>query len=273
MSLTTRLLAALTDSAAALSERPDLAAAVGLHSLTLVGSLARDDFNEGGSDVDLLLVHGLDERPSSEIGRLPEVRAVLHLVGEPLLGLMRGAGRHRPFVIDCHFAAASLLARQPHWADPGCFLREHLARERYLWLYAFDLVEHGRTLWGDRPAETVRAYRPTAYLPLLVRQLREDLALAQSYPVTSDPSADLLHRWRELTGQILTLLALRFGGTSLRKREVYLAFNLRVPHFPGKDFAAALWAEYLYGTVFHRRDEWLRRGTRFCENGLKLLDQ
>ena len=272
MSLTTRLLDSLKQSAQTLDERPALAAAVGLQSVTLVGSLARDDFIVGGSDVDLLLVHGLGEHPSSEIGRRPEIRAILQLFGEPLLRLAGGTGRQKPFLIDCHFADAQTVAAQPQWADPAGFLREHMARDRFLWIYAFDLVAHSCTLWGEPPACAVSVFPVAGYLPYLVRQLREDLALLESYAIRPDPPERQVNQWKSLQGQLITLVALKHGCESLLKHDLYRTFNLHVAYFPGKDWAAAFWAEYLRGSVFHQRDEWLRRSTKFCENALGLLD-
>ncbi|MEI6502213.1 MAG: hypothetical protein WCP21_14450, partial [Armatimonadota bacterium] len=271
----------------------------------LVGSLSRDDFIEGGSDVDLLFVHEHGELPSRELGAHPALREAVRLFGEPLLAIGRHTGRQKPFVVDTHFADAHTVETQPRWADPAGFLREHMSHDRSLWLHAFDLVENGRVLWGESPVPALRVYEPAGYLPCLARELREELARLQSYsphPVRSQAAqqvcaftgglqldgvgmlrvgalrggADLpeaiINDWKRLTGQLLTALALQHGAPSLRKRDIFRHFNLRVPYFPGKDFAGHIWSEYLYGIVYDERDEWVRRCGRLCENGLKVLD-
>lgn len=306
MPLTDRLLEALSGSALALSEQPQLAAEAGLRSVTLVGSLSRNDFIEGGSDVDLLFVHDLGEQPSGELCKHPRLREVVQLFGEPLLRIGRNTGRQKPFLVDCHFADARVVDTQPCWADPAGFVHESMAHERTLWLYAFDLVENGQTLWGRPLASEVRVYEPQCYMPLLAQELREELVRLQSYQpapsmkapgqpkicaITGGLQLDGLGMprighsaagaaipeahisdWKRLTGQVLTALALQHGSPSLRKRDTFRYFNLRVPYFPGKDFAGHIWSEYLYGIVYDERDEWVRRCDRLCENGLKVLD-
>jgi hypothetical protein len=272
MALTDRLLISLNQSAAALCEQTQLVEAAGLRSVTLIGSLSRADFIEGGSDVDLLFVHSLGEQPAAELCAHPTLRAVVHHLGAPLLAIGRNTGRQKPFLIDCHFADVRTVADQPRWADPSGFLREYQRRERYLWIYAFDLLEHGWTLWGEPPAAAVTPYDPAAYVPLLVPCLREELARLQSFRVGAAVSPALISDWKRLVGQVLTLLALQYGSRSLRKQDTFRFFNLRVPYFPGKDFAGHIWSEYLYGIVYDERDEWVRRCSRLCENGLKVLD-
>lgn len=272
MGLTSRLLASLAEGALTLPQHPELLAAAALHSVTLVGSLARADFIEGGSDVDLLLVHGLADGPPEEVGRRPQIRALVHHFGEPLLHLGAGTGRLRPFAVDCHFASTRVLHSQPQWADPASFLREHLSRDRYLWLYAFDLEAHGKVLWGETPAASMRLYPPQQYLHHLVRDLREELARLQSHRVPADLSAAVLAGWKRFAGQLPTLLALCFGPPSLQKRDLYRTFNLSVPYFPGKDFAARLFSEYLYGITYQQDEEWVGRCSQFCANALALLD-
>lgn len=305
MALSDRLLTSLTDSARVLGERPELAAAAQVRSVVLVGSLSRDDFIEGGSDVDLLIIHEQGDRPSEELGRHPGLREIVRLFGEPLLAMGRNSGRQRPFMVDCHFADAHTVATQPQWADPAGFLREHMSHDRNLWLYAFDLLENGKGLWGEALVPTLRVFEFAGYLPLLARELREELVRLQSYSPQKPRSqaaqqvcaftgglqldgvgmlrvgalqggADIpdaiITDWKRLTGQVLTALALQHGSPSLLKRDTFRYFNLRVPYFPGKDFAGHIWSEYLYGIVYDERDEWVRRCARLCENGLKVLD-
>jgi len=305
MALSDRLLTSLTDSARALAERPEMAAAARVRSVVLVGSLCRDDFIEGGSDVDLLFIHDQGELSSDELGRHPALREVVRLFGEPLLAMARNSGRQRPFMVDCHFADAHTVETQPQWADPAGFLREHMSHDRNLWLYAFDLVENGKVLWGEPLTQTVQAFEPGGYMPLLARELREELVRLESYSPQrvrsqaaqqvcaftgglqldgvgmlrvgalrggADIPDTIIAGWKRLTGQLLTALALQYGSPSLRKRDTFRYFNLRVPYFPGKDFAGHIWSEYLYGIVYDERDEWVRRCGRLCENGLKVLD-
>ncbi|MEN6643516.1 MAG: nucleotidyltransferase domain-containing protein [Armatimonadia bacterium] len=268
MGLSTRLIENLHASAASLDT--SLAERAGLHSVALVGSLSRDDFNEGGSDVDLLFVHGLGEK-GSEVASLPEFRAVIQHFGEPLLRLGMSTGRQKPFLVDCHFADRQTVCRQPDWADPAGFLREYLSRDRYLWIYAFDFVENSLPLWGPDLRPAVRVYDPVSYLPMLTRSLREDLARLQSLQPVPEPPAKLINDWKHLSGQLSTLLSLKHGCRSLMKQALHRCFNLSVPYFDGKDFAASLWAEYLYGSVFQDRADWVRRCSRFCAGALKAL--
>lgn len=305
MALSDRLLLSLTESACALDEQPGVAAAARVRSVVLVGSLSRDDFVEGGSDVDLLLIHEHGELPSRELAAHPALGEIVRLFAEPLLAIGRHTGRQPPLLVDCHFVDAHTVETQPRWADPACFCREHLSHDRNLWLYAFDFAEHARTLWGDSPVPLLRVYEPAAYLPLLAQELRDELARLQAYSPRPGRSraesqvcaftgglqldgvgmlrvgargggADLpeaiINDWKRLTGRLLTALALQHGSPSLRKRDIFRHFNLRVPYFPGKDFAGHLWSEYLYGIVYDERDEWVRRCARLCENGLKVLD-
>lgn len=270
MGLASRLIEKLQTSAATLDA--SLAERVSLHSVTLIGSLSRDDFNEGGSDVDLLFVHGLGER-GSEVASLPDFRAVIQHFGEPLKRLGRTTGRPKPLVVDCHFGDRQTVSRQPDWADPAGFLREYLSRDRYLWLYAFDFVENSLPLWGPDLRPALRVWEPSAYLPVLARSLREELARLQAMPPGSEPPAGLVNDYQRLSGELSTLLSLKYGCRSLMKQAQHRSFNLLVPYFDGKDFAASLWAEYLYGSIFQDRADWVCRCSRFCAGALNLLEQ
>lgn len=299
MALADRLLEALTNSARKLAEQPQLVAQADLCSVTLIGSLSRGDFIEAGSDVDLLLVQRRDSEEATECGRHPPLREVVQLFGEPILRLARTTGRQKPLVLDCHFVNTETARTQPQWADPTCFSAAELGRDPYLWLYAFDLRAHAQTLWGEAPTPNIVAYDPRAYLPVFARQLQEQFerlsacaaqAVVQRQLCTFTGGVlldglgmprvgssgvrvpdSVIADWKRLTGQLLTTLALQYGPPSLLKRDVFRHFNLRVPYFPGKDFAGHLWSEYLYGIVYDERDEWVRRCARLCENGLKLL--
>lgn len=268
MGLATRLIESLHAGAASLDA--SLAGRVGLRSIALVGSLSRDDFNLGGSDVDLLFVHALGEQ-GSEVACDPSLRAIIQHFGEPLLRLGRGTGLQKPFLVDSHFADTQTVCRQPHWADPAGFLREYLCRDRFLWIYAFDFVEYSLPLWGEDLRPCLHVYDPRDYLSLLERPLRQELVRLQSPQPVADPPAQLINDWKHLSGQLMTLLALKHGPADLRKQALHRSFNLRVPYFDGKDFVASLWAEYLYGSVFQDRADWQRRCSRFCTGALKEL--
>jgi hypothetical protein len=196
---------------------------------------------------------------------------VVRHFGEPLLSLGAGTGRQKPFLVDCHFVDAEMLAQQPQWADPATFAPEHTSRDYYLWLYAFDLAANGARLWGENPAERVRVYSPADYVPQAAADLRRRLAALKSVDAGPDPTAEVTDRWKLVAGETLRLLALAHGCRSLRKQEVYRDFHALVPYFQGKDFSASLWAEYLYGSVFQDREDWLARCDRFCTKGLALL--
>lgn len=245
--------------------------ACGLWSVTLVGSLARDDFRPGGSDVDLLVVHQCGDLLSDEVGKRTDVRAVVRHFGEPLLQLTGGSGVQGAFVVDCHFVDLEVLRGQPHWAAPDRFLPTRTRHDRFLWIYCFDLVAHSRLLWGENPTALVHPHDPLPYIPTAARELARRVAELSAGTGESHALADLVDRWKAAAGELMALLALAHDCRSLRKQDLHRTFNTRVPYFPGKDFAASLWAECLYGTVFQERDEWVARCARFCESGLTLL--
>lgn len=269
MSLATRLIELLQEQSSSLRENPAPAEQAQVASVALIGSLARGDFRTGGSDVDLMFVHGLGERPAAEVAAAPSMRRPVGFLGEPLLQAGGGTGAQKPFLIDCHFVEGLVLATQPRWAEPSQFTLQWAERETYLWLYAFDLVRHIMPLSGPSPAIGVRAYDPAAYTETVLRQLRQRLAALRDDPPANQVEA--VNAWKLFAGRLLTALALSRGGRSLKKNEIYRDFNTLVPHFPGKDFAASLWAEYLYGSVFQDREDWLQRCRKFCEEGLATL--
>jgi hypothetical protein len=271
MALPERLVQLLHQAGADLAPDDVRVQATSLASITLVGSLSRDDFRVGGSDVDLLVVHGLGELPSAELGRRPELRGLVRHFGEPLMRAAGHSGLQKPFMIDCHFVDREVLAAQPQWATPETFTADLVTRDRFLWVYAFDLVAHGRVLWGESPVPLVQPREPEAYLALAAADWVRRLAEIARRPVPQPPSEELVNGWKAIAGEMMTLLALRHGCHSLRKQDVHRVFNTGVPYFPGKDFAASLWAEYLYGTVFQDRQEWVARCHRFCHNAAELL--
>lgn len=269
MSLATRLIELLREQSAFLHEHPASAEQAQVVSVALVGSLARDDFRQGGSDVDLMVVHTIGDKPAAEVGAMQPLRRLVQHCGEPLLHLGAGTGVQKPFVVDCHFVDSLILATQPRWAEPSQFTLALARRETYLWLYAFDLVQYAMPLFGPSPALGVRVHEPVSYVGVVRRQLHDDLQGLAAEP--QEPRPEFVERWKLLAGRVMTALALTRGGRSLKKNDVYRDFNLLAPGFPGKAFAASLWAEYLYGSVFQDRVEWLRRCRRFCEGALEVL--
>lgn len=236
-----------------------------------MGSLARGDFRPGGSDVDLLVVHQCGDLPCDDVGQRSDVRVVVRHFGEPLLQVAGGSGEQKPFMVDCHFVDLRVLRDQPRWADPRGFLSVDTRHDRFLWIYGFDFVQHACVLWGESPTALVQAYDPLLYVPVAARDLARRVAELSSAPPSSDALSERVDRWKSVAGELMTLLALAHGCRSLRKQDLHRVFNTRVPYFPGKDFAASLWAEYLYGTVFQERQEWVARCARFCASGLTLL--
>lgn len=271
MALARRLLDLLRQAGLALATEEHARRHCQLAAVALVGSLARDDFRPGGSDVDLMFVHGLGEGPSSDLGARPEMRTLARHFGEPLLRVAGLSGQQKPFMVDCHFVDREVLRTQPVWAAPASFTPALLPRDRFLWLYAFDFLAHATPLWGADPREFVQAFDPAEYLPVAAPDLRWRVAAATADPERTAPSTALVSRWKSLTGELMTLLAIRHGCRSLCKADVHRVFNTGVPYFPGKDFAASLWAECLYGTVFQERADWVARCERFCHNGLAAL--
>lgn len=269
MGLATRLLSALREQAAALQSSPDLAAQAQVVSVALIGSLSRNDFRDGGSDVDLMIVHTHGDLPAAEVAAVPALRRLVHEFGAPLLQLGGGTGVQKPFVVDCHFVDATVLATQPQWSDPIRMVADLRERDAYLWLYAFDLEQFALPLLGPHPAHGLTIQDPPAYTSTLRDHLRADWQALDA--ATHGADADTINHWKHLSGRLMTAFALSRGVRSLMKASVHRGFNLLAPHFAGKDFAASLWAEYLYGTVFQDRDDWLRRCRRFCANGLEVL--
>lgn len=268
MSIATRLIALLDEQSVSLKEHPGLAEQARVTAIALMGSLARDDFRTGGSDVDLMVVHAQGEKPAAELGRMPAMRKLIGLFGEPLLRIGRGCAGHRPLVVDCHFVDSLLLATQPRWAEPSRLTAAQADREPYLWVYAFDLTQHARPLYGPHPAAGLQCHEPAAYLPVIRQWLQERL---RQWPESDSPTDAMVEYARAMAWALLTALALGHGGRSMVKHELYRDFNLLAPSFAGKAFAASLWAEYLYGSVFQDRADWLQRCRRFCESGLEVL--
>ncbi len=266
-----RLLQLLQRAGQSLQATDPAVRACGLWSVALVGSLSRGDFRPGGSDVDLLVVHQCGDLPPAEVGRHPDVRVVVRHFGEPVVEACGGSGDHRPVVVDCHFVDLGVLRDQPRWAAPRQFLSVHTRHDRFLWIYGFDFVQHALVLWGESPTALVQAHDPLPYIPVAARDLSRRIADLSSATQEGGPLLELVDRWKAAAGELMTLLALAHGCRSLRKQDLHRAFNTQVPYFPGKDFAASLWAEYLYGTVFQERQEWIARCARFCDSGLTLL--
>lgn len=268
MGLETRLLTALEQAGRQVDTVPELVSA-GAVSVTLAGSLARGDFRLGGSDVDLLVVHDRPELPPAEAIRDAALRRLVRHFSEPLQRLAATTQPGLTLVIDCHIVSAGAVADQPRWADPATALPDLAGHDRLLWLYAFDLQAHHRTLWGPDPTIGLRIVTPQAYLPVAVAEARRRLAELGNLP-TDQPEEQVPH-WKALAGEIMALLALQAGCGSLRKRDLHRYFNAGAPYFKGKDFAASLWAEYLYGTVFQARADWLARCRQFCTSALTVL--
>jgi predicted nucleotidyltransferase len=271
LALPERLLSLLHQAGQDLEAEGAAVASARLSSVVLVGSLARGDFRVGGSDVDLMLVHQLGELPAAEVGRRADVRAIVRHFGGPLLRVAGGTGVQKPFVMDCHFVDLEVLRSQPQWASREHFAPAHAHRDRFLWIYAFDFVAHARLLWGDNPAPAVQAYDPLPYLPHAAAALRAEVAALSALEPGSSPEPEPVSRWKRAAGELMTLLALSHGCRSLGKRDLHRSFNADVPYFQGKDFAASLWAEFLYGSVFQDRAEWVGRCRRFCQGGLQRL--
>jgi predicted nucleotidyltransferase len=269
MSLAARLVELLREQAGSLTVRPALAEQAQVVSVALIGSLARDDFRAGGSDVDLMLVHTHGEKPAGQVAAVPAVRRLVQHFGEPLLKIGAGTGAQKPFMVDCHFVDSLVLATQPRWAEPSQFTLALAQRNTHLWLYAFDLVQHAVPLFGPSPALGLDVHPPAQYTGVLRQQLHRDLEALCEQPAEVRP--ETIESWKLLAGRMMVALALGHGGGSLNKSEVHRSFNILAPRFPGKDFAASLWAEYLYGSVFQDRAEWLQRCRRFCEGGLGVL--
>lgn len=269
MGLETRLLAALEQAARQVDAVPELISA-GAVSVTLAGSLARGDFRLGGSDVDLLVVHDRPELTPAEAVRDAALRRLVRHFSEPLQRLTTTTQPGLTLVIDTHLITAGAVADQPRWADPDAAPPDLAGHDRLLWLYAFDLQAHHRTLWGPDPTVGLRIGTPQAYLPAAVAEARRRLEELSSLP--AGRLEEMVPPWKALAGEIMTLLALQAGCGSLRKRDLHRYFNACAPYFKGKDFAASLWAEYLYGTVFQAREDWLARCRQFCTNALAMLE-
>lgn len=269
MGLETRLLAALEQAGRQVDLSPELISA-GAVSVTLAGSLARGDFRLGGSDVDLLVVHDHPGLTPAEAAREAALRRLVRHFSEPLQRLAATTQAGLTLVMDCHLVGAGALADQPRWADPATARPDLTGHDRLLWLYAFDLQAHHRTLWGPDPTVGLRIVSPQAYLPAAVAEARRRLEELSNLP--AGLSEEQVPPWKALAGEIMALLALQAGCPTLRKRDLHRYFNACAPYFKGKDFAASLWAEYLYGTVFQARADWLARCRQFCTSALTVLE-
>lgn len=267
-----QLTEALQAAACGLNERPDLTCETGVVSVVVVGSLARKDFVEGGSDLDLMFVHTLGDKPNEEIASNAGLQNLIHYFGDPVFDICACTGRQKPFMIDCHFVDYGLLSEQHHWANPANFLQEYTKRDTYLWLYAFDFVQNRICLWGEDPTSLIKVYSPDVYITWAAEDKRIKLSAIKNDSALEQAAEEpLLGRWKLLAGETLRLLAIRYGSRSLRKAEVYADFQELAPYFKGKEFAEELWAEYLYGKSCEDRKEWLVRCDEFCQAALSRI--
>lgn len=269
MSVSDELIGLLRECARALYDEPSLVEGSGVESITVVGSLARRDFVLGGSDVDLMFVHGHGDRPASEIGSIPGVRRLVRHFGDALLSRYADTGRQKPFMVDLHFVDRELLHRQPEWADPTGFRPEYVCRNHFLWLYAFDFAASRYCLYGEDPALSVQVYPPASYAAWVAADLRGKL-LALECSIADEA---VVGGYKLIAGATLKLVALCHGAPSLRKAEVYEDFQRLVPYFEGKSFAEILWAEYLHGPEHAPADrtQWIRDCRIFCEAALATI--
>ena len=244
-------------------------------SITVVGSVARRDFVEGGSDLDIMYVHTHHGMSSGEIGSLSPVRALLDELFNPVIRLYRPTGRQKPWMVDLHFVDYELLREQPQWADPANFRQEYVERNTYLWLYAFDLQANSICLSGADPRRFIKVHPPDHYALWAARKHAATLTLLRNDAGSGPPTDDAVQRWKILAGGVLQLAALAYGSRSLRKREVYNDFQTRVPNFRNKTFARVLWHEYLHGGQISlaQRTEWAEQCMGFCRCALELIIQ
>jgi predicted nucleotidyltransferase len=272
MGMADRIIEVLRAAAGELAADPAPATEAGVVSVAVIGSVARGDFVEGGSDLDLLMVHTHGERPAREIAAIPALRRVLRRFGGPVLDRYGGTGSQKPFMVDLGFVDYEVLRQQPDWADPTRFREEHTERNTYLWLYAFDLAAHRIRLFGEDPMHHVVAYPPSSYAPWELARCRAGLDRARRQMGERDGLADeAVSEWKKLAGAVLRLAALTHGGRSLRKAEVYRDFQQAVPLFEGKGFAEVLWVEYLRGDPPEDRSQWLAQCDRFCAGALDVI--
>jgi predicted nucleotidyltransferase len=269
-----KLIEALRAEASALAMAPEAGAEAGMAGVVVVGSLARGDLVEGGSDVDLMFIHRHGELSASEVAARPHVREMVKRFGDPVLSLCKDTGRQKPFMVDLHFVDREVLRQQPDWAHPGRFRLPYTARNAYLWLYAFDLAAHRICLWGEDPLDHVEAHPPRAYAAWAAVESQTKLAeVRQHTRLAPEVTEDLVGRWKVLAGGVLRLAALTWGGRSLRKAEVLDDFRRLTPPFADKGFANVLWEEYLFGRrdLGEDRRVWLARCEAFCSTVLELV--
>lgn len=269
MNVSDELIGLLRERAASLGDEPSLTEESGVESVLVVGSLARRDFILGGSDVDLMLVHGHGDRPASTIAAIPGVRVLVRHFGDALLSKYGETGRQKPFMVDLHFVDRGLLLQQREWADPAAFRAEYASRDHFLWLYAFDFAAHRDCLYGDDPGPSVRVHPPASYATWVVEDLRSKLLLLESMRA----GESLIAGHKLIAGETLKLVALCHGASSLMKVEVYEEFQRLVPCFEGKGFAEQLWAEYVHGPGYAPADrtQWVRDCRAFCEAALATI--
>jgi len=272
MSLPDHLIEVLCEAGRSLEERSNLIGQDGVRSVTVVGSLARGDFVERGSDVDVMFVHTLGVRPADELCAIPSLRNVVHHFGSPALRLGAATGRQKPFMVDCHFVDCEILEQQPQWADPACFRQEHTERDWNLWVYAFDFVANRIRLWGEDPVHFVHVYPPESYILWALGRLQGTLSELQGGGAREAAlSPEIVGRWKVLAGTLLHLAAIYHGSPTLGKTEAYREFQELVPDFNGKNFAEVLWTEYLHGTEPADRGEWLTRCEEFCQGTATMI--